>query len=274
MSDTAFKRVGTPVWCFLETSEVGPAIDFYTQLFGWTYDREQGVFLLNGKLTAGIVEAPDGGTAAWRVSLSTPDATATAEAIGAAGGTVTSGPTELEAAGVLVSAVDIAGALVSFWEADGREGFGVTHEAGAPEWFENWTLDYAAAVPFYEAAAGWTPTPNGPAYTLNGPYTESSAAIRDVRAAEPSATLAWEAEIVASGRSTWIVDFSADGSDGFEAFAARVTALGGSVPHPAGSDPHVRTALRVVDPTAASFGVLDSTYMPDWLANGEEPPLA
>ena len=77
-------------------------------------------------------------------------------------------------------------------------------------------------------------------------------------AAVPSGTLAWEAELVASGRSTWIVDLWADKSDGFEALAARVTALGGSVPHPAGSDLDLGTALGVVDPTGASFGVLTS----------------
>lgn len=258
MSDTTLTPAGTPVWCFLETPDVSVATAFYTQLFGWEHDPENGRFLLNGKIAAGIIEAPDGITAAWRVALSTHDATGTVEAIRTAGGIVTSGPTDLTGAGVLVSALDTAGAEVSFWEAEGRDGFEVMHEAGAPVWFENWTLDYAAAVPFYQAAAGWTPTSNGPAYTLNGPYTESSAGIQDVRAAAPSAMLAWEAEVVANGRSTWIVDFSADGSDGFEAFAARVTALAGSVPHPAGSDPDVVTALRVVDPTGASFGVLTS----------------
>ncbi|MCU1514281.1 MAG: glyoxalase, partial [Microbacteriaceae bacterium] len=83
---------GTPVWIDLASSNVEASIEFYTGLFGWTYERAGAEFnnyvnfSLDGTLVAGLV-ANNGGDA-WNVYLKTSDAEGTAASVVASGGQV------------------------------------------------------------------------------------------------------------------------------------------------------------------------------------------
>lgn len=152
---------GAPIWLDLASSDRDRATEFYSRVFGWEsigsgpeFDNYV-TFTLHGERIAGLAGVQPGQSDAWLTYLATEDADATSAAIVESGGHVVVNHTIADL-GSMVVALDTTGATVGAWQPGTHTGFGYLAEPGAPAWFELHAKDYAAAVPFYESAFGWS----------------------------------------------------------------------------------------------------------------------
>lgn len=248
---------GHPCWIDLTTSDPAASRAFYESLLGWTSEGsgpEYGGYVnfsLDGTLVAGCMDKasmPDGGGGVpdtWSVYLAVEDATATAEAITANGGTVVVPPMEVPRLGIMGVAIDPTGAAIGFWQALAHTGFGVVAEPNAPGWFELFTRDHATSVAFYETVFGWDTFSTGDTdelrYATLGKDEEAAAGIMDATAFLPEGV-----------PDHWSVYFAVPDTD-----AAVETAVGLGATMAQGPDdtPYGRLAT-LTDPTGAAFKLI------------------
>ncbi|MDJ0323857.1 VOC family protein [Cryobacterium sp. PH31-AA6] len=159
-------RFGEPCWADLLTSDPDGAREFYGRLFGWTavessMEGSDYVTFRHGDAdVAGMaVQMPDSESPdVWSIYLAVEDVDASTVAARAAGGQVLAEPMNIGSMGRMAILSDPTGATVGLWQPIDFTGFGVIGEVGTPLWHELNTLDYPAAVAFYEKAFGWTPS--------------------------------------------------------------------------------------------------------------------
>lgn len=244
---TRERSTGDPIWLELLTTDFARSSAFYEGLFGWTPDAVPETFdggttmHLGEARVARLVPMPDDG---WVVYLATPDAAATAAAVPAHGGRVELAPSDVRDLAAMTIAVDPSGARVGFWQPRAHPGFEAEDVPGSATWFELHTDDFAAAVPFYEAVAGWRSVSLGDSdgfrMVANGPAGDARAGIYDARR-----------DGLAPG-SMWMPYFAVEDAD---AAAARVRELGGSMLDDPVDTPFGRLA-HAVDPLGTLFTVL------------------
>ncbi|NNU26682.1 VOC family protein [Isoptericola sediminis] len=243
---------GAPGWMDLATHDLDAAVAFYTGLFGWEHRDlgehfgHYGQFTHDGSPVAGVAPLQgDEQTPGWHVYLWTTDADGVAGRIGAFGGTVDVPPQDVPGMGRYLFATDPAGGPVGFWQATGHPGFTRLAEPGAPCWFELWTSDYEAALPFYRDALGWDvhvmADDDAFRYATHGAGDAAVAGLFD--AAAPLGD---------DGRSSWVVYLGAVDVD---VAAARAVDLGGTVHGEPAVTPYGRMA-EVTDPDGAAFRIL------------------
>ncbi|MFF5445822.1 VOC family protein [Streptomyces sp. NPDC012888] len=167
-------KAGTPCWIDLMVPDQQSAIDFYSDLFGWTGEvgpPETGgyaVCQLKGRPVAGIMAAmnPDGSTpdpmppAAWTTYLATDSADATEKAVRDAGGQAVMPPMDVMNLGRMAVFADPQGAVFGVWEAREFYGAGIVNEHGALIWNELNTSDPDAAGRFYGSVLPIAPAPS------------------------------------------------------------------------------------------------------------------
>jgi predicted enzyme related to lactoylglutathione lyase len=247
---------GEPCWADLMTSDPVRAREFYTKLFGWTATEsgeEYGHYVTFRKGDADVAgmaaQMPDSTMPdAWSTYLAVTDADATTAAARAAGAQVIAEPMTIGTMGRMAFLLDPSGAAIGLWQAAEHTGFGVVGEDGTPVWHELNTLDWDAALPFYEKTFGWKPVTLSDTdefrYSTIGRDGDMVAGIFDASRHLPPGM-----------PSHWQLYF---GAADVRATAARVTELGGSVV----GEPWTAefgTFARVTDPTGAMFvlGSLD-----------------
>jgi Predicted enzyme related to lactoylglutathione lyase len=241
----AERRRGEPVWLDLATSDLDVSLAFYAGLFGWRADGPGDDGIRTARLSkqpvARLVPAPTDG---WVVYLRTDDIVATAAAVPRHEGELELAPTAVSEGALRAIAVDPGGARVGFWEPEGHPGFGAVDTPGAPTWFELHTLDFAAAVPFYERVAGWRPVSVG-----------DSDGFRMVVDGEPGVA---EAGIFDASRegladeSLWMPYFAVEDAD---AAGARIRELGGALLDDPVDTPFGRMA-HATDPLGTLFTII------------------
>jgi uncharacterized protein len=156
---------GTPCWVDLMADDRQAAVDFYTDLFGWTAQvgaPETGGYtmcLLGGRPVAGIGQAMAMGDqpappTAWTTYLASDDADATAAQIAAAGGQVLMPPMDVLTVGRMFLAADPTGAVFGVWQAGDFFGAQTVNEPGTLCWNEANSRDAETAGRFYTAAFG------------------------------------------------------------------------------------------------------------------------
>ncbi|MHA3702060.1 VOC family protein [Jatrophihabitans sp. YIM 134969] len=147
---------GVPSWSGLKAPYPEAAKKFYGGLFGWIFETvtppgapPYAIARLDGADAAGL----DAGEARWSTYVAVDDVEASAAAVTAAGGTVTSGPDDTGPAGRSASCTDPTGMPFRPWQAGLRLGAQVTNVPNA--W--NFSNLHAAdpALEFYEAVFGW-----------------------------------------------------------------------------------------------------------------------
>jgi predicted enzyme related to lactoylglutathione lyase len=157
--------VGAPIWIDLTSSDVDEAVEFYTNVFGWTADPPNEDFggyrnfRWNGELVAGLMRASEDGSAGptdvWSVYLRTDDADATLSAATGAGGTVVVPGMDVGDLGRMGFVVDSAGAAVGVWQPGSHRGFATRGEPGTPYWFDCMSQNYESSLTFYRDVFGW-----------------------------------------------------------------------------------------------------------------------
>ncbi len=152
---------GVPCWADALLPDLDAGKRFYGSLLGWTFgasDPEHHDYCLatrDGKPAAGLAAKPDGRMpTVWNVYFATPDASATAGRIRAAGGEVFMGPQSVPPLGTMLMAADPTGAVFGVWQGAEHAGFGTGGEPGSFCWTELYTRDPEAADPFYAAVFG------------------------------------------------------------------------------------------------------------------------
>lgn len=242
---------GTPCWIDLVAPDQQAALDFYTQLFGWSGEigpRETGgysVCTLKGKPVAGVMSAQAMGDqpappTVWTTYFSTADGPATERAITKAGGNVLVPTMDVMSLGRMLVAADPTGAVFGVWQPGDFAGAGITNEPGALVWNELNTTDRDAAGAFYSAAFGIETAPmegtkNYFSLSVNG---RTVGGLRETDKPETP--------------SHWLVYFAVQDAD---ASAAKVTAGGGSVLQPPFDMEAGRMAL-VKDSQGAPFALI------------------
>ncbi|MXZ92234.1 MAG: VOC family protein [Chloroflexi bacterium] len=160
---------GTPSWADLLARDGQAAKDFYTALFGWTYDDHPAgpdmvytMFSHNGMPACASAEAGPGQENLpphWSVYVTVDDLEAAVERAQAAGGTVVFGPMDVtptpdNTVGRMAVIQDREGAFLRLWYPVAHTGAGVMMEPGALCWFELATTDPESAKDFYQQTLG------------------------------------------------------------------------------------------------------------------------
>lgn len=157
---------GTPSWADLLARDGQKAKDFYTGLFGWTYDDHPAgldmvytMYSHQGQAVCASAEAGPGQENLpphWSVYVTVDDLEGALERAKAAGGTVAFEPCEVLDVGRMAIIRDPQGAYLRLWYPLKHAGASIINEPGALSWFELATTDRESAGAFYEAVLGVT----------------------------------------------------------------------------------------------------------------------
>lgn len=245
---------GAPCWVDLMTSDTEKAKDFYSALFGWTYETAEqelyGGYITaskDGKTVAGIMQKqedmsqfPD----VWSTYLRADDIQAVTEAARENGGQVFMEPMEVPEQGHMAMFGDPSGAAIGAWQFGAHKGYEVAAEPGTPVWHELHTKNYEPAVDFYQKVFGWdtdvmSDTPEF-RYTTLGAAADAKAGIFDASGDLPDDV-----------PSHWEVYFGVENAD---ATIEQAVELGATIIQPAEDTPYGRVAT-LTDPTGAAFKV-------------------
>lgn len=170
---------GSPSWADLLCKNGQSAKDFYTGLFGWTFDDHPAgpgmVYTMFSHQGAPVCAAAEPGPGQenlpphWSIYITVDDLEAAVERARAAGGTVLMDPFDVLDVGRMAIVQDQQGAFVRLWYPLKHAGAGKLNEPGAISWFELATTDPASASAFYSQVLGaeCAPDPDTPfEYTL------------------------------------------------------------------------------------------------------------
>lgn len=155
---------GTPCWVDFMASDLARTHDFYSRLFGWTYEDSMEEFggyhnaLLDGRRVAGLsptIPGMEDAPKVWTVYLATDDLQATTAAVLANGGQVVSEPMQVAGFGSMAVFTDPAGAVFGAWQAGTHNGFAAVDEHGTPMWMDVMSRDFEAAKDFYAKVFGY-----------------------------------------------------------------------------------------------------------------------
>jgi uncharacterized protein len=243
---------GTPNWVDLHTTDQAAAKEFYSSLFGWTYDDQPmpdgavySMAMLGDKTVAAIAPQPPDMAAAgappmWNTYLAVDNVDDAVANVAAAGGQVVMQPFDIMDAGRMAFVMDASGAGVALWQANQHIGATLVNEPGTVTWNELITSD-PSAIKFYEQVLGMTTS------TMDmgqGEYTLFHVGGQMVGGATPPQT---EGE-----PNRWYVYFSVADAD---ATAARARELGGSVLAEPFDTPVGRMAA-IRDPQGSTFSII------------------
>jgi predicted enzyme related to lactoylglutathione lyase len=163
---------GKFIWHDLVTPDATSAAKFYEQLFGWQieYLGKYAVMRNDGKLIAGIlqVEPVDGRErdAVWIPSVSVDDVDSAIEIAEANGGTVLTGPVDMDQRGRAALISDPQRADLVLLSAKGGDPVDAEAQLGDWLWDEIWTDDPQLIEDFYQAVLGYDEVMRGSDYDV------------------------------------------------------------------------------------------------------------
>jgi hypothetical protein len=232
---------GTFSWAELETSDADAAKAFYAEAFGWDYRDDPlpggGVYtvaLLAGQPVAALYASDQ--PPHWNSYVRVASADAAAARAKELGANVVIEPFDVLDVGRMAMIADPAGATLCLWEPRAHIGASVVNVPGALTWNDLITPDPARAAEFYAGLFGWTTLEiPGAGYSVIQNDGRSNGGITSREGVPPG----------------WIPYF---GHADVDALAARIGALAGPIPVPAG-----RFAL-FADPQGAVFAALTGDY--------------
>ncbi|MEA5464457.1 VOC family protein [Leptothoe sp. PORK10 BA2] len=151
-------------WVDLMTSEPMEAKQFYTELFGWTFQDMPmdtgGVYSMafKGDRSVAAISAIPPNMAmppCWQTYITVEDLEATVQSWQDNGGSVEMAPFDVMDAGRMAVVKDPTGAVVSLWQAKSHIGAGLVNEVNTFCWTELQTRGADKAAEFYQAVFGW-----------------------------------------------------------------------------------------------------------------------
>lgn len=153
---------GVPSWIDTEQPDVEAAVEFYSGLFGWTFEDVMppgapGRYLiakLDGQDVGGMASAQEG-PAVWSTYIAVEDTDAAVRRLVAAGATVRLAPADAGEGGRSAALTDPEGAEFRVWQARRRLGAQVVNLPGAWNFSDLHTAKPGAAIAFYQGAFDW-----------------------------------------------------------------------------------------------------------------------
>lgn len=255
---------GVTSWIDVEQPDEAAALQFYGELFGWTFVRatpDQApvpywIAKLDGRDVAGVGRAD---AAAWNTYVSVSDSQGTIARLETAGGRVLSGPDAAGEGGLSTICSDPQGLGFRLWEPKRRLGVQAANEPGAWNFSNLSTDDPAAAQDFYRRVFGWAFTDVGFGTMIGVPgYGNHLAGSVDPTIHERQSHIAappgfadaigWQGPVTEQEPAGWSVTFTVADRDETAATAQR---LGATVLGTA-TDDYTRSAT-IRDPQGARF---------------------
>lgn len=152
---------GDPVWLELTTPDLSASQDFYSRLFGWSFEEsgpDRVTALVDGRPVGGLV-AKDVPEAQWQVYIQVSDIADTATTAVAARGHILVNPSRAAESDIHDRRValleDPAGAVIGIMEHTDFPGLALGTEHGLPTWFEVAGRDLRVLLGFYHLVFGW-----------------------------------------------------------------------------------------------------------------------
>ena len=244
---------GTPNWVDLATDDPKAAVEFYSQLFGWTIDdpgEDAGGYLLamkNDRPAAGIGPKPTPEMPSnWSTYFASDDVDATAKAVEAAGGSLHMEPFDVMDSGRMFFGTAPDGSTFGVWQAGQHIGAGIVSEPGSLSWNELHSRDLEKGKAFYAEVFGYTfddlSSPEFTYFIFKRPSDGEGVGGMGTAAMMPEGV-----------PSVWLTWFSVESCDDA---AAKVGELGGSVMMPPNDSPFGRMAV-VTGAQGEAFGIVD-----------------
>jgi predicted enzyme related to lactoylglutathione lyase len=244
---------GMPSWVELATPDAPAAVRFYGELFGWRAEpgsadlQERSTCLLRGRPVAAITSRAGLEHATWTTYVDVGDVDKTAADVTAAGGTITTAPSDTADIGRTALVTDHSGATFAVRQTGQRDGTGLVDEPGSFSWAELITDDVEASAAFYGRVFRWTLTsPEGALNRRNWKLNDHAF----------SGLLPRPAGMPAEIPPYWDVYFTVADAD---TTVATVTRLGGAVLMPATATGHGTIAV-FRDPAGGVFSVKEAAH--------------
>ncbi|MDA0676556.1 MAG: VOC family protein [Chloroflexi bacterium] len=250
---TGYKQ-GTPSWVDLATTDQEGAKQFYSSLFGWSWEENamgDGNFYsmaqIDGLYVAAVATQPTeerarGIPARWQTYITVDDVDAAVGRVTDAGGMVFAAPFDVFDAGRMAVVADPTGGVVCLWQAKNHIGAQLVNEPGTFTWSELITDDVRRAGEFFSSVLGVEIV----SQTDPFPYT-----LMMVDEAPVGGLMAKSPEM-GSMPNVWAVTFAVNDAD---STAAKGESLGGKVMMPPLDMPIGRYAA-LADPQGAMFSVI------------------
>ena len=250
-------RNGAPTWIDLGTNNLHAAQQFYTTVFGWSFEdmgedfghyniiQSEGAPVGGAMDLSNTPEGPDS-PPTWGVYLNVPDLAATTELVSTHGGQVIYEPMPVGDMGSMAVYLDATGAMIGGWQANTFPGTALTGKPGTPVWFEIMSTDFDTSVDFYQKVFGWelTAIPGGEEegmrYSTHGAGDDAVAGICDASGFLPAGTTSY-----------WRFYLGVSDAD---VIAAAITENGGQILDGPEESPFGRFAT-VADPQGAQFQI-------------------
>lgn len=240
-------RSGQFVWRELLTTDVEAATRFYSEVFGWRFERspEYAQIHLGEKALGGVMKIPAAATGmppSWSSYVTVPDVDAAAKTVQGAGGRVLVPPQDIPRVGRFAAVMDPQGAYFNVFK------YGSAEEAARPAgmpgvgefcWETLSTTDVEGAKAFYAKVTSWK------AGTFHGSATfeAESGAVADIQKTQPGVPTHWLSYVVVADRA---------------AALDRVKRLGGAVHVERIDVPEVGAIAVIADPQGAALGILEA----------------
>ncbi|MEV7779967.1 VOC family protein [Kitasatospora sp. NPDC088351] len=258
MLTTAFVP-GSPNWLDLGSPDTRASVDFYTALFGWTFDSAgpeaggYGFFQQEGRTVAALGPlTEEGSTPAWTLYFCTLDADRTAELVEEAGGRVRFTPFDVFTNGRMAGFTDPTGAEFAVWQPRDTRGLDAVTDENTLCWAECYSIDAEAAKTFYRRVFGWQEQDvplEGALYTVLTPAGGGTDdALGGIMQLGPEQT-------AAGTSSHWLPYFEVPNVDASLAIADK---LGATTRIPAMDVHGVGRLAQLIDPHGAVFAVITS----------------
>ncbi|MFI8459166.1 VOC family protein [Kitasatospora sp. NPDC085464] len=258
MLNTAF-RPGAPDWLDLSSPDTRASVDFYTALFGWTFDSAgpesggYGFFRLDGRIVAALGPlTDDSALPGWTLYFATPDADRTTALVEKAGGRVRFAPFDVFTSGRMAGYTDPTGADFAVWQPHDTRGLDVVDEEGSLCWAECHSIDAELAKSFYRTVFDWQEQDvpfDGSIYTV---LTPAGGGTDD---AHGGIVQLGPQQTAAGTGSHWLPYFEVPNADASLAIAGTI----GATVKVAAADVHgVGRLAQLVDPHGAVFAVITS----------------
>jgi uncharacterized protein len=251
---------GSVWWIEVSSTDLARSRNFYTRLFGWTYQTDPGpgrrrhiTARRAGRPVAGLagVAVPEGQPVAWRLYLASANIEHTAQVVTRCGGWVLEGPGDAPGPGQALIAQDPTGAVVGFWQPAAPRRLHTT-APGSLNWAELNTWDGPRADAFFATVLGYHQQQIGDGALVD--YTVWSRGGRTMLG-RLQMNEHWA---FPDDDAHWMLYFAVDPRTGTDATVERVLQLGGQVdfdPY----DSELGRIARVADPCGAAFALIDPT---------------
>ncbi|HEV8538581.1 MAG TPA: VOC family protein [Bacteroidota bacterium] len=253
MPEVTKYQQGSFCWVELMTTDQAGAKNFYTKLFGWTFEDSpmgDGTFYtmlkLNGKTVGALYQRnkeQQNIPAHWNSYVAVNNADDVAKKAQSIGGKTILPPFDVFDVGRMTVIEDPTGAKLSLWQAKKHTGASVVNEPGAMCWHELGTSNEQAAGKFYTQLFGWG-TKSMP---LTPPYTVFSNSGSDIGG------MYRLTDQMKGMPSHWLPYFNVADCD---AAAQKAKSLGGSIHIPPTDIPNTGRFAYVQDPFGAVFAII------------------